>query len=104
AFAAPPSPGAPSTHSPPPEAGPRMTYAQMFQDVGMRYDLDWRMLAAQAYIESGFDALALGNQGSMGLMQIQPQTWRELAPMISAADPFDSYTNALVAGLYLDYL
>lgn len=83
---------------------PRLTYAQMFQDVGLRYDLDWRMLAAQAYVESGFDALALGNRGSMGLMQIQPQTWREWAPVISAADPFDSYSNAMVAGLYLDYL
>ncbi|MEX1019039.1 MAG: transglycosylase SLT domain-containing protein [Litorilinea sp.] len=87
-----------------PAAVPRMTYAQMFQDVGMRFDLDWRMLAAQAYIESGFDALALGNLGSMGLMQIQPATWREWAPTLNAVDPFDSYSNALVAGVYLDYL
>jgi hypothetical protein len=94
----------PFAPEPPPVSEPRMTYAQMFQDVAMRYDLDWRMLAAQAYIESGFDALALGNRGSMGLMQIQPQTWREWAPAISAVDPFDSYSNALVAGLYLDYL
>jgi hypothetical protein len=47
-----------------------MTYAQMFQSVSAQYDLDWRMLAAQAYVESGFDALALSSAGAMGLMQV----------------------------------
>ena len=32
----------------------------MFQEIALRYDMNWRMLAAQAYIESGFDSLALG--------------------------------------------
>jgi len=30
-------------------------YAQMFQEIGTQYDLDWRMLAAQAYVESSLD-------------------------------------------------
>ena len=70
----------------------------------MRYDLDWRMLAAQAYVESGFDAVALGSRGDMGLMQILPDTWREWSPAVDATDPFDSYSNVLVAAAYLDYL
>jgi soluble lytic murein transglycosylase-like protein len=81
-----------------------MTYAQMFQEVAQRYDLDWQLLAAQAYVESGFDSLALSSAGDMGLMQIRPTTWREWAPAVDASDPFDSYDNVLVAAAYLDHL
>ena len=70
----------------------------------MRYDLDWRVLAAQAYLESGFDSLALSGQGDMGLMQIRPGTWNEFAPTVDASDPFDSYSNVLVGAVYLNYL
>jgi soluble lytic murein transglycosylase-like protein len=80
------------------------TYAQMFQEVAQRFDMDWRMLAAQAYIESSFDSLALSGAGAMGLMQILPGTWREWAPGVDAADPFDSRDNVLVAAAYLDFL
>ena len=81
-----------------------MTYVQMFQTIGVQYDLDWRMLAAQAYIESGFDSLALSSAGAMGLMQVLPGTWREWAPVVGASDPFDSYSNVQVAAIYLDHL
>ena len=80
------------------------TYGQMFQTVGRRFDLDWRMLAAQAYIESGFDSLALSDAGAMGLMQVLPDTWREWAQPVEASDPFDAYSNVLVAATYLDHL
>ncbi len=81
-----------------------MTYGTMFQEIAQRYALDWRILAAQAYVESSFDSVALGAQGDLGLMQIQPATWREWAPTVEAADPFDSYSNVLVAATYVDYL
>jgi len=81
-----------------------MTYGAMFQEIAMRYDLNWRQLAAQAYVESGFDSLALGQHGDLGLMQIQPGTWREWAPKVEAKDPFDSYSNVMVAAAYSDYL
>ena len=74
---------APAAAAPRPDSG--MTYAEMFQLVARQYDLDWRMLAAQAYIESNFDALALGNDGDLGLMQILPGTWREWAPTVDAS-------------------
>jgi hypothetical protein len=102
-----PLPAAPQTQPAAPVApGARanMTYAQMFQEIALRYDLNWRLLAAQAYVESGFDSVALSDSGDMGLMQIQPATWREWAPTVDAADPFDSYSNVLVAAVYLDYL
>jgi soluble lytic murein transglycosylase-like protein len=81
-----------------------MTYSQMFQEIGLRYDLDWRLLAALAYVESGFDVMALSSAGAMGLMQVLPETWREWAPAVDAADPFDAYANTLVAATYLDHL
>ena len=81
-----------------------MTYSQMFQEIGLRYDLDWRLLAALAYVESGFDVTALSSAGAMGLMQVLPETWREWAPVVDASDPFDAYANTLVAATYLDYL
>jgi hypothetical protein len=81
-----------------------LTYGQMFQEIALEFDLDWRLLAAQAYVETGLDALALGNDGDMGLMQVLPGTWREFAPKVGAADPFDAYSNTLVASVYLDYV
>jgi len=86
------------------EAARQMTYAELFQEIALQYDLDWRLLAAQAYIESSFDSLALGNDGDMGLMQVLPSTWREWAPVVSASDPFDAYSNVLVAAVYHNYL
>ena len=81
-----------------------MTYGTLFQEIALRYDLNWRLLAAQAYVESGFDSLALGQRGDLGLMQIAPGTWREWAPKVKVADPFDSYSNVLVSAVYSDYL
>jgi soluble lytic murein transglycosylase-like protein len=81
-----------------------LTYAQMFQEIALRYDLDWRLLAAQAYMESDFDSLAVGPQGALGLMQILPATWNEWAPAAGVADPFDAYQNVTAAAAYLDYL
>lgn len=92
------------TQPDPPPTRSNITFAQMFQEIALRYDLNWRMLAAQAYIESGFDSLALGQDGDMGLMQIMPKTWQEFAPLVSVKDPFESYSNTLVAASYLDYL
>lgn len=81
-----------------------LTYAQMFQEIALHYDLDWRLLAAQAYVESSFDTMALGSDGDMGLMQVLPSTWREWAPAVGATDPFDAYSNTLVAAAYLDHV
>ncbi len=95
-------PSPPTTATPVPRQ--TMTYQQMFQEIGARYDLNWRLLAAQAYVESGFDSLAMGGHGDLGLMQILPTTWQEWAPLLQVNDPFDSYSNVLVAAAYLDYL
>lgn len=81
-----------------------MSYEAMFKEVAQDYDLDWRMLTEQAYRESRLDPLSLGSQREIGLMQIMPSTWTEWAPKVGATDPWDPYSNVLVAAAYLDYL
>ncbi len=88
----------------PPAVNHNITYQEMFQEIGRQHDLNWRMLAAQAYTESSFDSVAVSPKGAMGLMQILPTTWHEWAPAAKASDPMDSYSNVLVAAIYLDYL
>ena len=81
-----------------------MSYEAMFREVAQDYDLDWCMLAEQAYQESRLDPLNLGDKREIGLMQIMPATWNEWAPKVGATDAWDPYSNVLVAAAYLDYL
>lgn len=98
------TPGSVPNRAAPQPSNSHLTYGEMFRQVASNFDLDWRVLAAQAYLESGFDSLALSGQGDMGLMQIRPGTWNEFAPTVDASDPFDSYSNVLVGAAYLNYL
>ncbi len=81
-----------------------MTYAEMFTEIAQKYGLDWRLLAEQAWAESRLDPLAVGKANDMGLLQIIPSTWDEWAPRIGVVDPFDAYSNVLVAAAYLAFL
>ena len=81
-----------------------MTYAEMFTEIAQKYGLDWRLLAEQAWAESRLDPLAVGKANDMGLLQIIPSTWDEWAPRIGVVDPFDPYSNVLLAAAYLAFL
>jgi len=81
-----------------------LTYEEMFQEIGSQYGLDWHILEALAYHESRMDYLATGKADEMGLMQIAPPTWDEWAVKVGATDPFDPYSNILVAAAYLDFV
>ena len=81
-----------------------LTYEEIFQDIGPRYGLEWRLLAEIAYQESRMDPWALGRDHDMGLMQIVPATWNEWAPKVGVSDPYDPYSNVLVAAAYLAYV
>ncbi len=50
----------------------------LFQGAARAHDVDWRLLAAQAYQESRFDPDARSPAGAVGLMQILPTTAAEL--------------------------
>lgn len=88
----------------PPPATQVLTYEEIFKKVALQYGLDWRVLAEVAYRESRMNPVAIGRDSDMGLMQIVPATWNEWAPKVGVSDPFDPYSNVLVAGAYLAYL
>lgn len=64
------------------------------------YDFDWRLIAAQAYQESGLDPEALSRSGAVGLMQLLPSTAADMG-VSELRDPSEN----LRAGVkYMDWL
>ena len=51
-------------------------YDQVFKQYAQQMGWDWRLLAAIAYSESGFDPNATSWMGARGLMQVMPKTAR----------------------------
>lgn len=62
-------------------------------------------IAAVMRAESQGDASAVSPKGAMGLMQIMPDTWRELRAALNlGADPFDPRDNITAGAAYLRWL
>lgn len=78
-----------------------MTYAMLFQAAAQEHNLDWRLLAAVGYHESGFNPTAVGRDNDMGVMQIIPDTWQQWAPVVGVSDPYDPYSNIQVGAAFL---
>ncbi len=57
-------------------------YDHLFKQHARAIGWDWRLLAAQAYQESAFDAGAVSFMGAMGLMQLMPSTAKEMGVKI----------------------
>ena len=49
-------------------------YDDLFQQYAVEIDWDWRLLAALAHTESGFDSTQVSAVGAVGLMQLMPAT------------------------------
>jgi membrane-bound lytic murein transglycosylase MltF len=54
------------------------TLVGLFRKYGAAYNLDWMMMAAQAYQESRLDQAARSHVGAIGVMQLMPDTGAEL--------------------------
>ena len=52
---------------------------KMFQTYGDRYKVDYLLMAAQGYQESGLDHSAKSAVGAIGVMQVMPATGKDLA-------------------------
>ena len=50
----------------------------LFRKYGARYNLDWMMMAAQGFQESGLNQSARSAVGAIGVMQVMPATGKEL--------------------------
>ncbi len=71
----------------PERSGQISPYDDLFRKYGEEVEIDWRLLAAQAYQESRFDPKARSWAGAVGLMQIMPRTARELGIRGDMRDP-----------------
>jgi membrane-bound lytic murein transglycosylase MltF len=55
-----------------------LTLIQFFQKYGDKYDVDWLLMAAQGYQESQLDQSARSPVGAIGVMQIMPETGKDM--------------------------
>ncbi len=53
-------------------------YDGLFMKFARKFGFDWRLIAAQSYVESRFDPRVRSWVGARGLMQIMPRTAKEL--------------------------
>lgn len=60
-------------------AGGRISpYDNIFRQAAGQYGLDWRLIAAIAYVESHFDSKVESWAGALGIMQVMPRTARSM--------------------------
>ncbi|MEM8744397.1 MAG: lytic transglycosylase F, partial [Pseudomonadota bacterium] len=74
----------------------------LFQKYGKEYDINWLILAAKAYQESGFDNSAKGPTGAVGIMQIKPAT--AASPEVDIPDVTKLDNNVHAATKYTRFL
>ena len=73
---------------------------RILDQTAQRYDLDPRLVREVARQESDFDAASISGKGAMGLMQLMPETARELG----VRHPFNPTENADGGARYLKTL
>ena len=68
--------------------------ASHFQKYAEQYDLDWIMVAAQGYQESGLDQSRRSKAGAVGVMQLLPSTARDANVNIPDIENVESNIHA----------
>jgi soluble lytic murein transglycosylase-like protein len=87
----------PDPPAPPPLNVP---YAKLIHAAAMKYGLDEKLVASVVAAESNFDRFAVSYKNALGLMQLLPQTARDLA----VSNPFDPAQNIDAGAHYLRVL
>jgi membrane-bound lytic murein transglycosylase MltF len=67
---------------------------QLFEQYGTQYSLDWLLLAAQAYQESGLDNKKKSAVGAIGIMQVMPATARDPRVRVKNIEQLDRNIEA----------
>ncbi len=78
------------------------TYAPLFKTYGEQYGFDWRLIAAMAYQESGFNNNKVSPRGAVGIMQIRPATAAD--PNVGITDIRNLENNINAGTKYLSFL
>lgn len=74
-------------------------------EAARRLDLSPELLLAVAEVESGLDEQARSDKGAQGLLQVMPETGRDISAQLRmSADPLEREDHALVGGTYLKAL
>ena len=84
------------------EKGIISTFDAHFKTAAATTGWDWRLIAAQAYRESGFDPNAVSWAGASGLMQLMPATADFVG--LSRSQLFSPGENVAAAAKYILYL
>ena len=82
------------------EAGRINPFLVPLKRIAEEHGFDWRVIAAQAYQESGFDPDAVSRSGAIGLMQLLPSTAKDMG----VTDLRDPEQNLLAGVRYMDWL
>jgi membrane-bound lytic murein transglycosylase MltF len=72
----------------------------LFQKYSSQYDMDYLLMGAQAYQESGLNQDAKSAVGAIGIMQVMPQTGKEL----NVGDINDLETNVHAGVKYMRFM
>jgi membrane-bound lytic murein transglycosylase MltF len=71
-----------------------MSMVGLFQKYSGRYDLDYLLMGAQGYQESGLDQSKRSHVGAIGVMQVMPATARDKAVNIPDIEKLESNIHA----------
>ena len=74
----------------------------IFRKYGDRYGIDWLMLAAQGYQESGLDQSKKSSHGAVGVMQVKPSTAADKS--VGIPDISNTDNNIHAGTKYLAYI
>lgn len=75
-------------------------YDDLIKKYADQYDFDWRMIAAQMFQESSFNPKAKSWVGARGLMQVMPDTGKQ----VGEKNLYDPETSVRAGIKYLDWL
>jgi soluble lytic murein transglycosylase-like protein len=95
-----PRPAPPVARPAPPSATLGRGYEPLVAEYASRHAIRPELVRAVIQVESGFNPLARSPKGAMGLMQLMPQTARELG----VRDPYDPAENINGGAAYLKQL
>lgn len=73
-----------------------LKYRHVIQENAAKHQLDWRLMTALIVQESGFNVNAKSHAGAMGLMQLMPETAKELG----VTDPYNAIESITGATRY----
>jgi murein DD-endopeptidase MepM/ murein hydrolase activator NlpD len=88
-----------------PELREKLKLMEAFTYVSKETGVEWQLLAALAYAESGFNPSAISSAGAMGFVQIMPATWTDWSLRFGRdMNPYSMMDNLLVGATYLKWL